>query len=562
MLTYMVGSLNKRSLTLLIAVALATFAVVACETEQVQFYLTPTIASPGDLTAIGTHIPEATPLAPTRIVGALTPKTSSDFESLLPTVTPTPIVKQDIPEGYALTHIEAMALAEILGCSGWSSAKVGDVIYYRACADDAEWDRVHFSPDEIAALNAEATTTAVTQPSSATEVPAAPTPFVPALSPTTSSSTDPPPYHYTTADEANEGAAALGCSGWTRTVVDGVSYYRACGSNRDFEILSTGGATTLSGSPCTIESDPTAKFTALPTDLSQIASIIPPGSPAGGVIKPHSYLHNRNKSDGNNVRVPVYAVADSVLTSIAYYGTSVDTSEYLIFFDVTCEISFKFDHISEVAPKLAAVAPSTPADSSMTTETEAISFEAGELIGYSVGAGGFGAWDFGAYDLTYTNQFANQERYEAGYMMQSIHTICPYDNFIEPLRSQMYALFGTHDQRLLPNIECTTTERDVLGAASGAWFDSLNLEFSESKVSLGILPGELVAITGIGSDVRIDKGQPTWLDPALITDSHCYADDGRWFYLEIREEGMQLAIATGSGICPSALPSDATIYYR
>jgi hypothetical protein len=247
---------------------------------------------------------------------------------------------------------------------------------------------------------------------------------------------------------------------------------------------------------------------------------------------------------------------------VAYYGISLDTSEYLIFFDVTCEISFKYDHISELVSKLLAVTPETPSGSSQGNDTPPITFEAGELIGYANGAGGIGAWDFGAYVLTYTNRFANQERYVQGGMRQSIHTVCPYDYFIEPLKSQLCALFGTHDQRILPGIECTTTERDVLGAAAGAWFDSLDLSFSDAKLSIAMMPGEIVAITGIGSDLRINEGQPTWLDPELLTTPHCYAGGGRWFYIEIREEGMQLAIANGTGNCPGSLPAGATIYYR
>ncbi|MCH7971549.1 MAG: hypothetical protein IH960_11000 [Chloroflexi bacterium] len=260
--------------------------------------------------------------------------------------------------------------------------------------------------------------------------------------------------------------------------------------------------------------------------------------------------------------MPVYAVADSVLTSVAYYDTSVGTSEYLIFFDVTCEISFKYDHIMEVAPKIAAVAPETPSDSSEGTRTPAITFEAGELIGYANGAGGQGAWDFGVYDTTYTNQFANQERYVKGNMGQLLHTVCPYDYFTEPLKSQMYALLGTHDQRLVPDVECTTTQRDVPGAVAGAWFDTQVLEFSDAKVAIAMLPGDIVAITGIGGDVRISKGQPTWLDPELLTTTHCYAGGGRWFFIEIQAGGMQMALADGSGSCPNSLPAGATIYYR
>ncbi|MCH8911851.1 MAG: hypothetical protein IH867_14085 [Chloroflexi bacterium] len=373
----------------------------------------------------------------------------------------------------------------------------------------------------------------------------------------------PPPYHYATQTEAEAGAEELGCSGFNGLRVEGTFYYRACGSDESYELLVAGAPITLSGAPCTLDSDATVRFSVAPTDLTQIASIVPAGSPSGGVIKPHSYLHNKNLPGSiKNVRVPVYAIADSVLTSVAYYDTSVGTSEYLIFFDVTCEISFKYDHIMEVAPKIAAVTPETPSDSSEGTRSPAIAFEAGELIGYANGAGGQGAWDFGVYDTTYTNQFANQERYVKGNMGQLLHTVCPYDYFTEPLKSQMYALLGTHDQRLVPDVECTTTQRDVPGAVAGAWFDTQVLEFSDAKVAIAMLPGDIVAITGIGGDVRISKGQPTWLDPELLTTSHCYAGGGRWFFIEIQAAGMQMALADGLGNCPNSLPAGATIYYR
>ncbi|MDA1280092.1 MAG: hypothetical protein O3B95_08640 [Chloroflexi bacterium] len=62
--------------------------------------------------------------------------------------------------------------------------------------------------------------------------------------------------------------------------------------------------------------------------------------------------------------------------------------------------------------------------------------------------------------------------------------------------------------------------------------------------------------------MRIEKGQSSWLDPELLTTSHCYSGSGRWFFIEIRADGMQMAVAEGTGGCPNVLPSDATIYYR
>lgn len=550
-------------LALLVTVACTENATTTDPTASVQTtspkITTPTVVSPTELSN-----PAETLESDAKAKATATPTTTAP--EALPTATPLAASPTATPNAPPLHHYatadEALAAAIDLGCSGWTNVTVNGINYHRACANDEQFESLVANP-----IGTTPTATATPTPTSVGPVIATPTaplstPFVPAATPTTAAEATPPPYHYATQAEAETGAIELGCSGFVGTHVGTTFYFRPCGSDADFEHFSAGGAVTLSGEACKIESDPTARFSALPTDLTKIASIVPAGAPAGGVIKPHSYFHNKNKPDGDNVRVPVYAVADSVLTSVAYYGSIAGTAEYLIFFDVTCEISFKYDHISEVAPKIATVAPTVPSNTSQGGRTDAITFEAGELIGYSVGAGGYGAWDFGAYDLTYTNQFANQERYVTGGMTQSLHTVCPYDYFVEPLKSQLYALLGTHDQRLLPDVECTTTERDVLGTASGAWFDSSVLNYFGSVVSIGLLPGDLFTITGIGNDLRVASGESTWLDPELMTTSHCYAVENRWFYLEIRAEGMQMALASGSGTCPATLPANATIYYR
>ncbi|MBT4126519.1 MAG: hypothetical protein HOJ22_01985 [Chloroflexi bacterium] len=558
---------NIRSLLLFLVLAAFPLVVVACETEQIQYYLTPTMARPGP-----NSVPGSTPIAaatelPATEAAASTPNPTIGLrpnESLTPTTLPER-VKVVIPPYHFATSEEALAAADQLGCSGWADVTVGGAPYSRACADDAQFERlvnaldIAPTPQPLARLN---TPTPAPSAEQVTPTKAPNNSFIPPITPASVVPKDPPPYHYTTADEALAGASELGCSGWSGVTHDGVSYFRACGSNRDYELLTSGAPVTLSGEACTIESDPTARFTHPPTDLENISAINPAGSPIGGVIKPHSYIFNVAGSASRFARVPVYAVADSVLTAVSYYDTPSGAGEYLLFFDVTCEISFKFDHISEVVPKIAAVAPATPSQGSATSRTELIEFKAGEIVAYTVGAGGQGPWDFGAYDLTFTNQFANQERYEIGQMSQSLHTVCPYEYFDEPLSSQMLALLGTHGQQILPGIPCYTTERDVLGAASGAWFASPVMGYEGSVFSAALLAGDFIAVTGIGGDLRVAKGEPTWLDPADLTSSHCYSSNGDWRFIEIIGDGMTMKAAGGQGACPNSLPADATTYYR
>ena len=548
------------------AVAFLFFLVVACtgstpsDPTAVITLPTKTAVPTTPPTVVAVVIPTTTPpptvTGTTRSGGATETPTAPTPEATATSTIPlaaseTAAVPNASPPPYHFeTSAEAEKAAIELGCSGWANVTIGGVNYYRACADEIPAEiPTAVSPTEDEAEPTVASDPPATTPPSSTRV-AVPEPTAPA-------------YHFTTSAEAEAATHDLGCTGTKNVTIDGVRYYRACANDSAFDVFALGVKTTLSGQPCTLESDPTARFTAAPTDLSLVRAIVSSGSAAGGVIKPHSYLFNNDANEARDkVRVPVYAVADSFVNAIAYYGTSVGTSEYLIFFDVTCEISFKYDHIAEVVPKLLAVAPATPAEGSQTTRTELIPFKAGELIGYTPGAGSVGPWDFGAYDLTFTNQFANQERYVEGSMRQQLHTVCPYEYFTEPLRSQMLAKIGTYSTFLESNPTCFTTERDVLGAASGAWFDSPDLTFASAKLSIALTEAYEVGITGVGSDMRVSPNNPTYLDPDLLTASHCYLVNNRWFYIEILDEGMQLALAQGMGSCPASLPDNASIYYR
>ena len=126
----------------------------------------------------------------------------------------------------------------------------------------------------------------------------------------------------------------------------------------------------------------------------------------------------------------------------------------------------------------------------------------------------------------------------------------------------MLAKIGTYSTFVEGNPTCYTTERDVLGAVTGAWFDTTDLSFSSAKLSIALTEAYEVGITGIGSDMKVPTIDPTYLDPDLLTTSHCYLVSNRWIYLEIQDEGMQLAVATGTGSCPGSIPMNPTIYYR
>ena len=104
--------------------------------------------------------------------------------------------------------------------------------------------------------------------------------------------------------------------------------------------------------------------------------------------------------------------------------------------------------------------------------------------------------------------------------------------------------------------------KDVPGSAAGQWFDTDDIEAGRPETGVAMLPADMVEISTASGALRVQKDNPTWADPELMTTSHCYADSGGWFYLEMLADGMQMALATGDGVCPNSLPEDATIYYR
>ena len=317
-------------------------------------------------------------------------------------------------------------------------------------------------------------------------------------------------------------------------------------------------------------SDSSPKFTHPFTDLSKINFISPIGVVTHSVV-PHSYVWIGRDSDGEPYEVPVYAPVDSKLTSAAYYvqpmqdesGDWIEVPQYLLRFAVSCEVTYKFDHLDRLVDKLAAVAPAPPSASSHTSEIRPpVALKAGELIGYTSGTIVAHNWDFGVYNASNSNPFVNQARYETtANLAGSLYADCPYDYFQDALRKQFYAL--------LPNEDCGSASRDELGTIAGTWFAERNLNPVRvgPKLVIGrtwVLGGEFVVIRGESAEIRVFPGQKTFADPAEITTQHCYQTSQgppRFVYLELRSE-LELAVAFGEGTCPTELPGDHDPYYR
>ena len=192
------------------------------------------------------------------------------------------------------------------------------------------------------------------------------------------------------------------------------------------------------------ESDATPEFTSHLTDLERIEYIVPWGTVQNGNLKNHSYLHIRG--GGGNVGVAVHAPVDSHLIAAARYrerGSGSD--EYMLLFQVSCEVAYKLDHIDTLSPKLAAALgdlESKRDDTRTTRVRPTVPLAAGDVIGYTNGTRQAGSWDFGVYSLVAANQLPDRlkthtKRPEGS---QYRYAVCPFAFFPEGIRQTYLAL--------------------------------------------------------------------------------------------------------------------------
>ena len=64
-------------------------------------------------------------------------------------------------------------------------------------------------------------------------------------------------------------------------------------------------------------------------------------------------------------------------------GELIEVRQYLLRFEVNCEVTYKLDHIDRLVDRLAAVVPASPSESSRTSEIRPpLALKAGDLIGW------------------------------------------------------------------------------------------------------------------------------------------------------------------------------------
>lgn len=302
------------------------------------------------------------------------------------------------------------------------------------------------------------------------------------------------------------------------------------------------------------------------TDYSDIKHIIPPGAAVGDTIKAHSYIALQTE------KINIYAPADMYLVQGSYYKeppSFVAKTTYILHFLVGCDMVINFDHITNPVDKIRQVLNQKPNEGTAMEGflSEPVFFKAGELIGYTIGAGSpelIKTFDFGLYDKNHTNQFVNQARYEQNFDWKNLNAVCAFDYFSSELKDQYYNKLSSLNGNFVK--VCRSPSQDKKGTLAGAWHK--NPEDSTVAHRVGIaadLDGKSLSITGINNEFfSINDSEPTFIDPANVTSQHCYynSSTNKFVFFNVASD-TQMQAYLGTGRCPSNFSASlAQTYYR
>lgn len=160
---------------------------------------------------------------------------------------------------------------------------------------------------------------------------------------------------------------------------------------------------------------PDPLFKQSPVDLSLATSIGFPGQYRGQNYKPHGLFAFAGRKAED---IKVYMPMDAKLVRLVRYNESNEL-QYLLIFENSCGVAFRFDHLFTLAPAFQAVAETTPSpktdDTSNLPLPNPVDFKAGELVGAAVGhpAQNNIGFDFGVYDYRQPNEISKKEQWRA-----------------------------------------------------------------------------------------------------------------------------------------------------
>ncbi len=180
-------------------------------------------------------------------------------------------------------------------------------------------------------------------------------------------------------------------------------------------------------------------LTASPRNIEDIGLFVPMGLMIGDHVTPidHGYFYPPNwKMDVTSSELKdVFVPADGIITQIGrmpdYFKTTKesDLQDYRIIIYHTCTFYTIYIHLNLLSPRIKdIIGEIKPSENKEVS----IKVNAGELLGRA------NAFDFSVHneDITLTG-FITPKNYQREYW--KIHTVDPFDYFIEPIRSQILA---------------------------------------------------------------------------------------------------------------------------
>lgn len=203
------------------------------------------------------------------------------------------------------------------------------------------------------------------------------------------------------------------------------------------------------GVPCV--SNPNPKFTYDVTQEDKILKITPP-SLVANKLQDRAFLWiDQSKA----TKIPIYSPVDADLVRGIYkmrITQGQETIDYDLHFQVSCEIWFFINHISDPEDKIKKFFPKTPATNTTsenyTKFSPLLHFTAGELIGYTTGTVQAHNFDFAVFDLNHTNKLIGES---GGIDARFKNFICAFDLFPQDLKSKYYQKL---DPQLISESNC------------------------------------------------------------------------------------------------------------
>ena len=199
------------------------------------------------------------------------------------------------------------------------------------------------------------------------------------------------------------------------------------------------------GTPC--EPNHNLKF---PNDITDSGKIlkITPTSLIASKMQDRAWLWiDTSKTN----KVPIYSPVDADLVRGVYkISKSINTIDYDLHFQVSCEVWFYINHISDPVEKIKTVFPDKPANNTsiLTQINPPIHFKAGDLIGYTTGTYQAHNFDFAVFDLNHTNNLIGDAQ---NLDPRFKNFICPFDVFPSNLKDIYYKKL---DPQLISESNC------------------------------------------------------------------------------------------------------------